>query len=83
MTLEEVLPLLREGKSITRTRKSYNQASMIVWFVSGTKLNCKFLYKSGKEFNDYHYKFSNEDLIADDWEIVYNWDILDDYEIVE
>ena len=83
MTLEEVLPLLRKGKSIKRTRKSNNQALMIVWFASGTKLNCKFLFKSGKEFNDYYYKFANEDLISDDWEIVDDWEFLDDREIVE
>jgi len=67
MKLEKALPLLRKGKSIKRTKKS---STMIVKFVSGKYLNCKYLYNSGKEFDDTYYKFANEDLLADNWEIL-------------
>jgi hypothetical protein len=69
MLLEEALALMRKGKSIKRTRKSNNQAMLIVKFVYG-KLCCQYLFKSGKGFEDKHYKFSNEDLLTDDWEAV-------------
>ena len=32
MIIEEVLPLLRKGKSIKRTRKSHNQALLVISF---------------------------------------------------
>jgi hypothetical protein len=67
MKLEKALPLLRKGKSIKRAKKS---STMIVKFASGKYLNCKYLYNSGKEFIDFCYNFTNEDLIADNWEIV-------------
>jgi len=67
MKLEKALPLLRKGKSIKRTKKS---SSIIVNFAFGNKLSCKYLYNSGKEFNDFYYNFTNEDLLADNWEIV-------------
>ena len=69
MLLEEALAFMRKGKSIKRTRKSNNQAILIVKFLYG-KLCCQYSFKSGKGFVDKHYKFSNEDLLTDDWEIV-------------
>ena len=82
MIIEEVLPLLRKGKSIKRTRKSHNQALLVISFFYG-KLCCKYLFKSGKSFVDKKYQFSNEDLLMDDWEIVDDWDIVSDVEIVD
>ena len=67
MKLEKAIPLLRKGKSIQRIRKS---STMVIKFASGKYLNCTYSYSSGKEFNDIHYKFSNEDILADNWEIV-------------
>ena len=67
MIIEKALPFLRKGKSIKRTKKS---STMIVKFASGKYLNCKYLYNSGKEFNDTNYKFSNEDILVDNWEVV-------------
>jgi hypothetical protein len=68
MILEEVLPLLRKGKSIKRARKSNNQAILVIKFLYGN-LCCKYSFKSGKGFIDKHYKFSNEDLLTEDWEL--------------
>ena len=65
MKLEKALPLLRKGKTICRTK---NSSVLIVKFVSGKYLNCKHIYNSGKEFNDFCYKFSNEDFLAENWE---------------
>ena len=82
MILEDVLPSMRKGKSIKRTRKSHNQAQLVISFFYG-KLCCKYLFKSGKSFVDKKYQFSNEDLLIDDWEIVDNWgEIVDDWDTV-
>jgi hypothetical protein len=67
MKLEKALPLLRKGKSIKRVKKS---SIMIVNLNLGKYLGCKSLFNSGEEFNDTYYKFTNEDLLADNWEVV-------------
>jgi len=66
MTLEKAIPLLKKDKSIKRTRK---KSSMIVKFKSGKYLCCKYIFESGKEFTDTYYKFTNEDLFAENWEV--------------
>jgi len=64
--LEKAIPYLRKEKSIKRTKKT---SSMIVKFRLGKYLCCKYIYDSGKEFTEINYKFTNEDLFAENWEI--------------
>ena len=70
MKLEKALPLLRKGKSISRINKSWYHALLIVELQFGSTLRFKYVYKSGKEQDWRYYKFSNGDLLADDWEIL-------------
>jgi len=70
MKLEKALPLLRKGKSISRINKSWFYALLIVKLEYGNTLRYKYIHKNGKELEWTYYKFTNGDLLADDWEEV-------------
>jgi hypothetical protein len=70
MKLEKAIPLLREGKSISRINTSWFHALLIVKLQFGTTLRSKHIYKNGKEEDWKYYKFSSRDLLVDDWEII-------------
>ena len=70
MKIEKALPFLRKGKNICRVNKSWYHALLIVKLEYGNTLRFKYIYKSGKEQDWNYYKFSNGDLLADDWEVM-------------
>jgi hypothetical protein len=69
MKLEQVLPMLRDGKCITRT-KPYNQSSTVLFLkIEDSKLKFKIIWTSGDVINWADYRIRAEDVMSDDWEI--------------
>ncbi len=70
MKLEQVLPFLRDGKTITRTRKTNNSDTMINFVkINNERLEFKFISSCGTEINWAYYSFKTEDVMAYNWEI--------------
>jgi hypothetical protein len=69
MKLEQVLPQLRDGQTITRN-KPYNQSSTVLFLkIEGSQLKFKIIWASGDVINWADYRIRAEDVMADDWEI--------------
>ncbi len=70
MKLEQVLPMLRDGKCITRERKTKDEITMI-YFVRIIDYRLKFMFYTsiGEQISWAYYSFKTEDIMADNWEI--------------
>jgi hypothetical protein len=69
MKLEQVLPMLRDGKTITRT-KPYNQSNTVLFLkIEDSKLKFKIIWASGDVINWADYRIRTEDVMTDNWEI--------------
>jgi hypothetical protein len=69
MKLEQVLPMLRDGKTITRT-KPYNDKNTVVFVkLEDYKLKFKLVFTTGEIINWAYYTLKTEDVMADNWEI--------------
>ena len=69
MKLEQVLPILRDGKTITRT-KPYGKDSTILFVkIENARLKFKIIFSTGDVVNWAYYTFKTEDVMADNWEI--------------
>jgi len=69
MKLEQVLPQLRDGQTITRT-KPYNQSNTVLFLkIEDSKLKFKIIWASGDVINWAYYTLKTEDVTADNWEI--------------
>jgi hypothetical protein len=69
MKLEQVLPMLRDGKCITRT-KPYNESSTVLFLkIEDSKLKFKIIWTSGDVINWACYNLKTEDVMADNWEV--------------
>jgi hypothetical protein len=69
MKLEQVLPMLRDGKTITRT-KPYNDKNTIVFVkLEDERLKFKIIFTTGDIINWACYTLKTEDVMADNWEV--------------
>ena len=69
MKLEQVLPALRDGKTITRT-KPYNDKNTVVFVkLEDNRLKFKIIFTTGDIINWAYYTLKTEDINADNWEI--------------
>jgi FtsP/CotA-like multicopper oxidase with cupredoxin domain len=70
MKLEQVLPMLRNGETITRTRL-WNGSSRVVYFVKimDEQLKFKFIARDGTTTSWHMYSMREQDILAEDWEI--------------
>ena len=71
MKLEQVLPLLRDGKLITRSKKwNPNSTTVILVKMEESKLRFKCVWSTGEEMSFWAcYKFTAEDILSENWEI--------------
>jgi hypothetical protein len=70
MFLEQVLPILRDGQTITRERKTKDNITMIyfVRFIDD-RLKFMFITSNGDQTPWAYYTLKTEDIMADNWEI--------------
>ena len=71
MKLEQVLPLLREGKTITRSKPHNNSDKTTVIFVKieESKLKFKCIWSNGEVIDWGSYRLRSEDILSEDWEV--------------
>ena len=71
MKLEQVLPLMRQGKTITRSKPFNNSDKTTVIFVKieESKLKFKCIWSSGEELGWASYRLRSEDILSEDWEV--------------
>lgn len=69
MKLEQVLPALRDGKIITRT-KPYNDKNTVVFVkLEDDRLKFKIIFSTGDVVNWAYYTLKTEDIMAENWEV--------------
>ena len=69
MKLEQVLPALRDGKIITRT-KPYNDKNTVVFVkLEDDRLKFKIIFSTGDVVNWAYYTLKTEDVMAENWEV--------------
>jgi hypothetical protein len=69
MKLEQVLPALRDGKTITRT-KPYGEKSTILFVkLEDDRLKFKIIFSTGDVINWAYYTLKTEDVMAENWEL--------------
>ena len=71
MKLEQVLPQLRDGQTITRRKPFNNSDKTTVIFVKieESKLKFKCIWSSGEELGWASYRLRSEDILSEDWEV--------------
>ena len=71
MKLEQVLPLMRDGKTITRS-KPFNHDKTTILFVKieESKLKFKVIWSTGEVTGWAYYHLRTEDVMAENWEVV-------------
>ena len=71
MKFEQVLPLMRQGKTITRSKPFNNSDKTTVIFVKieESKLKFKCIWSSGEELGWASYRLRSEDILSEDWEV--------------
>jgi hypothetical protein len=71
MKLEQVLPLLRDGKTITRSKPHNNSDKTTVIFVKieESKLKFKCIWSDGEVLGWNSYRLRSEDILSEDWEV--------------
>ena len=71
MKLEQVLPLLRDGQTITRSKPFKNDGATIVFVkMEESKLKFRCIWSNGEQMEHWaSYRFRSEDLLAENWEI--------------
>lgn len=71
MKLEQVLPLLRDGKTITRTKDLKHDGATIVFVkIEESRLKFRCIWSDGEAMRDWSsYRLRAEDVLADNWEI--------------
>jgi hypothetical protein len=71
MKLEQVLPMLRDGKCITRSKKwNPTSTNVILVKIEESELKFKCVWSTGEEMSFWScYTFKTEDVMADNWEV--------------
>ena len=69
MKLEQVLPMLRDGKCITRI-KVYNDKSTVLFVkLDDMRLKFKIIFSTGDVVNWAYYTLKTDDVMAENWEV--------------
>jgi hypothetical protein len=71
MKLEQVLPMLRDGKTITRTKTLKHDGATIVFVkIEESRLKFRVIWSDGEAMRDWSsYRLRAEDVLAENWEI--------------
>ena len=71
MKLEQVLPMLRDGKTITRSKKwNPTYTNVILLKIEESELKFKCVWSTGEEMSFWAcYTFKTEDILSENWEI--------------
>ena len=71
MKLEQVLPMLRDGQIITRSKKwNPNSTTVILVKIEESSLRFKCVWSTGEEMSFWaYYRFTAEDILSENWEI--------------
>ncbi len=71
MKLEQVLPLLRDGKTITRKKALNNSDKSTVLFlkIEKSKLKFQIVWSDSEVVGWGHYTLKTEDILSEDWEV--------------
>ena len=71
MKLEQVLPMLRDGQIITRSKKwNPNSTTVILVKIEESSLKFKCVWSTGEEMSFWAcYRFTAEDILSEKWEI--------------
>jgi hypothetical protein len=70
MKLEQVLPLLRDGKTITRSKPFNHDKSTILFVkIEESKMKFKVIWSTGEVTGWAYYQLRTEDILSEDWEV--------------
>ncbi len=69
MKLEQVLPALRDGKIITRTKPYKDKNTVVFVKLEDNRLKFKIIFSSGDIVNWAFYTLKTEDVLAENWEV--------------
>jgi len=70
MKLEQVLPMLRDGQIITRSKKwNPNSTTVILVKIEDNKLKFKLVFTTGEIINWAYYTLKTEDIFSENWEL--------------
>ena len=71
MKLEQVLPLMREGKTITRSKpvKDSDKATVIFVKIEKSQLQFKCIWSNGEVIGWGNYRLRTEDILSENWEV--------------
>ena len=69
MKLEQVLPMLRDGKCITRTKPYKHKSTILFVKLEDDRLKFKIIFSNGDVVNWAYYTLKTEDVLAENWEV--------------
>ena len=71
MKLEQVLPMLRNGKTITRAKPfKHDGATVVLVKMEESKMKFKCIWSNGEQMEYWaSYRLRTEDILSDNWEI--------------
>lgn len=69
MKLENVLPFLRNGQTITRTKPYENKKTILFVKLENERLKFKIIFSNGDVINWAYYTLKTEDVMAENWEV--------------
>jgi hypothetical protein len=70
MKLEQVLPQLRDGQTITRSRPFDKSATVIFVKIEESRLKFNCIWHNGEQMEYWaYYNLRTEDIMAEDWEV--------------
>ena len=69
MKLEQVLPALRDGQIITRTKPYKDKNTVVFVKLEDNRLKFKIIFSSGDVVNWAYYTLKTEDVMSENWEV--------------
>ena len=71
MKLEQVLPMLRDGKTITRSKPfKHDGATLIFVKIEESKLKFRCIWSNGEQMEYWaSYRLRTEDILSENWEV--------------
>ena len=70
MKLEQVLPELRSGVTITRTKPYGDKSTILFVKIENERLKFKIIFSTGDIVNWAYYTLKTDDVMAENWEVV-------------
>jgi hypothetical protein len=69
MKLEQVLPMLRDGKTITRTKPYKDKKTVVFVKLEDDRLKFKIIWSTGEVIGWSYYTLKTDDVMAENWEV--------------